>query len=107
MESDIQVTVRRLRCIRPTATLCDRPLPGRPVDRERGPALTVLPRDVDQQRVLVVLHANPVPGIPFFFQAAHDSTTGSAADERGPANAPSFGPFKGLAAYIWHDCFLC
>jgi hypothetical protein len=68
--------------------------------------VTILSRNVDQQRILAVLHANPVRGIPFFLQAARDSTTASACDERGPPNAPPFCLFKGIAARIRHDGFL-
>ena len=46
--SDVKVGIRGLRCIQLTVALCDGPLPRGPVDGQRGPAVTVLARDVDQ-----------------------------------------------------------
>jgi len=57
------------------------PFSGGSIDGNRSPPLTILVGDVNEQCVPVVLNANPVSGVAFFFQPANGSTTGFSSDE--------------------------
>ena len=46
------------------------PVAGRPVDREHGPPIAVLPAEVHEERLAVVLHASAVSGVALLVQDA-------------------------------------
>jgi len=58
--------MRRYRRLQLAFTLSYRPLPRSSVDGESRPTLTVLVRYVDEESVAVVLHPNPMAGVPLF-----------------------------------------
>src|SRR4051794_23429487 len=62
--------------------LGDRPAPGGAVDREHGPVAALLAAQVHEQRVAVVLDAQPVP---WFAVLVQDALRPGGRDERRPS----------------------
>src|SRR5690348_7716115 len=76
-----QTRVRLDRGVALARRLGDRPAPRGTVDRQHGPVAAILAAEMDEQRVAVVLDAQPVPGIAVLVQ---DAPGRGGGDERGP-----------------------
>lgn len=81
----VKLGVRKLRGISLALALRDGPLPGRSVNGESRPTVTVFIRDVNEQCVAIVLHAHSVQRVAFFFEASHLVTPRLARHERRPS----------------------
>ena len=79
--SNIELGVCGLCRVQLAPALCDGPLSRTSINGERSPALTMFIGDVDEQCVPIVLHANSVLRIAFFFKSAHRSTARDTTNE--------------------------
>ncbi|MGH7470458.1 MAG: hypothetical protein ACRENP_21140 [Longimicrobiales bacterium] len=64
--------------------------------------MAIFARDVNEQGVLVMLDANAVHRIAFFFQAAYGPAAENTAYERGPARTAPARHRNGMAARVCH-----
>src|SRR5688572_28040033 len=86
VRSEIEHVDRGLRGIQLATTLSNGPLARNPVNRDGRPALPMFARNVDEQRVFIVLHADSMQRVAFLLETADRATAGDAPHERCPAH---------------------
>src|SRR5262249_23099113 len=100
--SDVEEAVRGDRRARLRLALRDRPFARGAVDRDRRPALALLARHVDEERVPVVLDAYAVLGHVLLLESADVAALPLEADEARPAASLRFRSRDALAVAVGH-----
>ena len=77
--SEIEHVDRSARGVLLTTALNNGPLTGNSINRDGRPAMPVFSGNVDEQRVLVVLHANSVQWVALLLETADDATACDAS----------------------------